>query len=310
MLGGARALSVIGAGIIVLSGACRAAEEEVLTLATTTSTEHSGLLTQIHPDFESKTGIIVKVIAKGTGASLQLARDGNADLVLVHARRREDEFVAQGFGVMRRDVMYNDFVIVGPTSDPAEVKRAKTPAEALNRIAAGRHLFVSRGDASGTHFREQEIWRRTGRQLQSKTTVVFLKGKKKTFQLARPPGKWYLSIGQGMSKTIMVATEKQAYTLADRGTYYAFALAEPSKTDLAIVLEGHEDLYNPYGVIAVNPEKHPHVRFAAAKKYIRWITSPQVQKMIGEYRLKGKVLFHPSAVPAKTRAVRSNADHS
>jgi tungstate transport system substrate-binding protein len=267
----------------------------VLTLATTTSTENSGLLAYIHPDFERKTGMRVKVVAKGTGASLQLGRDGNADVVLVHARAEEDRFVEEGYGVMRRDVMYNDFVVIGPRGDPARVKEAESPGEALRRIAMGRHTFISRGDASGTHVKEQELWRETGMPLERDQVTVFAGGKETVFESVRPKGGWYVSVGQGMGKTIMIATERQAYTLADRGTYYAFALAEPARTDLAILCEGHESLRNPYGVIAVNQEKHPDVNFEAAQRYIEWITSPTVQAMIGEYQVGGKVLFYPSA---------------
>lgn len=267
----------------------------VLTLATTTSTENSGLLAHLHPDFERKTGMRVKVVAKGTGASLQLGRDGNADVMLVHARAEEDRFVAEGYGVMRRDVMYNDFVVIGPRGDPAGVTEGESPGEALKRIATARQTFISRGDASGTHVKEQELWRETGMPLEREEVTVFAGGKETVFESVRPAGAWYVSVGQGMGKTIMIATERQAYTLADRGTYYAFALAEPARTDLAILCAGHESLRNPYGVIAVNPEKHPHVNFEAAQRYIEWITSPAVQAMIGEYQVGGKVLFYPSA---------------
>ncbi len=263
----------------------------VLTLATTTSTENSGLLRHIHPDFEKKTGARVKVIAKGTGASLRLARDGNADVVLVHSREQEERFVAEGHGVMRREVMYNDFVLIGPEDDPAGIRGAGTPAEALRRIAAGGHEFVSRGDRSGTHAREQQLWKAT-------QIPLLAEGEP---EVVRPPGDWYLSIGQGMGKTIGVATERRAYTLADRGTYYAFALADPPRTDLAILFGGHESLHNPYAVIAVNPEQHPGVNFRMAKQYVEWITSPQVQAMIGSYQMNGKALFHPSAVSAGGR---------
>jgi len=290
---------ILAAWLAALSGACCAAADDVLVLATTTSTENSGLLAYLHPDFEAKTGIKVKAIAKGTGASLQLGRDGNADVVLVHARAEEDRFVAEGQGVMRRHVMYNDFVIIGPLADPAPVKEARSPAEALARIARKQHVFISRGDASGTHVKEQELWRATGLPLISQSATVFAEGEQILLTSVRPPGDWYFSIGQGMGKTITVATEKQAYTLADRGTYYAFALADPPKTDLVILYEGHVALRNPYGVIAVNPEKHPGVNFAAAKRYIEWITSPEVQRMIGDYLVKGKQLFHPWAAPAQ-----------
>jgi len=282
-------------GLLTCCGADRAVAANVLTLATTTSTENSGLLAHIHGDFEKKHGVRVKVIAKGTGAALQLARDGNADVVLVHAREHEDQFVAQGYGVMRRDVMYNDFVIIGPQADPAGIKGAKSAAGALKRIAETGREFLSRGDGSGTHIREQQLWRQTRLPLESKSTTLFAQGKKRVVRSVRPSGAWYRSIGQGMGKTIMMATEKQAYTLADRGTYYAFALARPAKTDLRVLCEGDEGLFNPYGVIAVNPDKHSHVNYPAAKKYIQWITSPEVQKMIGQYRVGGKALFHAGA---------------
>jgi tungstate transport system substrate-binding protein len=286
---------------VVLCTGAAAASGETLTLATTTSTENSGLLAHIHPDFERKTGILVKVVAKGTGASLQLARDGNADVVLVHAREHEDRFIAEGYGVMRRDVMYNDFVLIGPSDDPAGVRGAKEPAEALRRIARAERVFISRGDGSGTHIREQQLWRRTALPLENDTITVVAKGKRNPFETLRPWGNWYLSVGQGMGKTIIIATEKRAYTLADRGTYYSFALAKPPKSDLVILCEGHDSLYNPYGVIAVDPKRHPHVNFAGAKKYIDWITSPEVQQMIGRYKFQGKVLFHPNAATAVKR---------
>ena len=269
--------------------------DDTLTLATTTSTENSGLLAHIHPDFEKKTGIRVKVVAKGTGASLQLARDGNADVILVHAREHEDKFVAEAYGVLRRDVMYNDFVIIGAKNDPAGVQGMKKPAEALRQIASRQQAFISRGDGSGTHIREQTLWRDTKMPLETETVTVLAKGKRESFESVRPNGDWYLSIGQGMGKAIMVATEKRAYTLTDRGTYYSFALAEPAKTDLAILCEGHESLHNPYGVIAANPKRYPHVNFAGAQEYIDWITSRETQRVIGQYKFQGKTLFRPAA---------------
>jgi len=290
-----RGIVTLAAGLAALQGAWSIAAQDVLVLATTTSTENSGLLAHIHPDFEAKTGIRVKVVAKGTGASLQLGRDGNADVVLVHARQEEDRFVAEGHGVMRRDVMYNDFVIIGPQHDPAGLREATTPGEGLARIARGKHVFVSRGDNSGTHIKEQELWRTSGVPLTTESVTVVAQGKLNFFESVRPAGDWYLSIGQGMGKTITVTTEKQAYTLADRGTYYAFALADPLNTDLVVLYEGHQSLHNPYGVIAVNPERHPGVNFTAAKRYLEWITSPQAQSMIGEFRIQGRRLFHPFA---------------
>ena len=292
-----RALELIACAALAVcaAGGLALAADDVLTLATTTSTENSGLLAHIHPDFEAKTGMRVKVIAKGTGASLQLARDGNADVVLVHARQEEDRFVAEGWGMMRRDVMYNDFVVLGPKADPGGLRGARTAAEGFARIAGSESGFISRGDNSGTHIKEQAVWRKTGLALESTQSTVIVRGEEQRSETVRPRGDWYLSVGQGMGKTITIATEKQGYTLADRGTYYAFALSEPARTDLAILFEGDPALHNPYGVIAVNPTRNPGVNFEAAVKYIEWITSPAVQKMIGEYRFQGKVLFHPGA---------------
>ncbi len=280
--------------IAILSAGC-SSQQETLTLATTSSTENSGLLAHIHPDFEQQTGIRIKVVARGTGASLQLGRDGNADVILVHARPQEDQFVEEGYGLMRRDVMFNDFVILGPKDDPAQVGKATTPVDALQRIAAAGHPFISRGDRSGTHMKEQELWRETDLSLQEKTKEVVSSGKTRQVESVRPDGQWYLSIGQSMGKTIVMATEKRAYTLADRGTYYAFARTEPAKTDLVVLCQGDPSLHNPYGVIAVNPKKHPDVNHKAAQLYIEWITSAKVQEMIGQYELQGKVLFHPNA---------------
>lgn len=280
---------------LALCGGVSAGAEEVLVLATTTSTENSGLLGAIHPDFERKSGMRVKVVAKGTGASLQLARDGNADVVLVHAPAEEERFVEEGYGVMRRGVMYNDFVIIGPEEDGAGVRSARTAGEALARIARAERLFVSRGDESGTHIKEQDLWRESGVPLERHEVVVFAGGKERRFESVRPMGDWYVEIGQGMGKAITMATERRGYTLADRGTYYALALATPARTDLKILCEGGERLRNPYSVIAANPERHPGVNFEGARRYVEWITSPEVQRMIGEYRVGGKTLFHPSA---------------
>jgi tungstate transport system substrate-binding protein len=293
--------AVVLIGLSAFGPSVSTGAEDVLVLATTTSTENSGLLAHLHPDFQRKTGIRVKVIAKGTGASLQLARDGNADIVLVHAPQLERQFIADGHGLARHEVMYNDFVIVGPKADPANLASAKSAAQALARVAAAKQAFISRGDGSGTHVKEQDLWRQTDLSLESKTVTLFSKGKRREITSVRPGGPWYLSIGQGMGKTIIVATEKQAYTLADRGTYYAFALAKPARTDLVILYQGGDALFNPYGVIAVNPAKHPHVNRSAAESYVRWITSAEVQKMIAQYKAQGKVLFHPHAAGKKER---------
>ncbi len=254
---------------------------EVLTLATTTSTEDSGLLKAILPDFEKANDATVKVVAVGTGEALKLARDGNADVVLVHARAQEDQFVSEGFGKDRRDVMYNDFIVVGPSNDPASITRTRSAAQAFAAIAEHKATFVSRGDESGTHSREKAIWKQAG---------------------VNPEGGWYLSLGQGMGSTLMVADEKKAYTLSDRGTYLAMRARLPA---LSILFGGDRldanpdpSLRNQYGVIAVNPEKHPHVKYELALKFIRWITSPETQKRIGIFGADkfGQPLFYPSSL--------------
>ncbi len=275
-----------------------AAEEGVLTLATTTSAQNSGLLAHIHPDFEEKTGIRIKVIARGTGASLQLAREGNVDVILVHAPAMEAEFIAEGYGVNRQAVMYNDFVLIGSKADPAGVKGMQDVEAALKRIYVSQSLFVSRGDNSGTHVKEQSLWEASQVKLTRKETEVILKDQKTTFTVLAPPGDWYRSVGQGMGNTIHYATEKQGYTLVDRGTYNTFALDKPPRTDLVILSQGDERLQNPYSVIAVSPEMFPHVNHKAATRYIAWLTSPETQEMIGAFKVGGKVLFHPDARPA------------
>lgn len=286
-------LVAIICGVFGLVGSMSAVsvDDSLLTLATTTSTENSGLFAYIHPDFERRTGIRVKVIAKGTGASLQLGRDGNADVVLVHARLYEDEFIAQGFGIDRRDVMYNDFVLLGPKDDPAGISGSRDVAGALKRIARLQREFVSRGDSSGTHIKEQELWKATGQPLIRQERTLIKAGSEVVVSMVRPSGDWYKSIGQGMGATLNYATERRAYTLTDRGTYYSYAMADPPRTNLVILCEGDARLVNPYGVIAVNPARHPNVNYQAAKKYIEWITSPETQRMIERFEVGGKVLF-------------------
>ena len=254
--------------LLVLLLACSfAAAQERLRMSTTTSTENTGLLNVLLPPFEKLCGCKVDVIAVGTGKALKLGEAGDVDVVLVHARSLEDKFVANGFGVNRRDVMYNDFVIIGPANDPAHVKSAKTAADALKGIAAAQAVFISRGDESGTHVKEKEIWAAAG---------------------ITPAGRWYRSIGQGMGEAIMMATEERAYTLSDRGTYNAFA---NGKTNLAILFEGEKGLFNPYGVIAVNPKKFPHVKYDLAMKFVDFITGPTGQAIIGQYKVAGKPVF-------------------
>jgi tungstate transport system substrate-binding protein len=247
--------------------------QDRLKMSTTTSTENSGLLSVLLPPFEEKFNVTVDVIAVGTGKALALGANGDVDIVFVHARAAEDQFVADGFGVNRRDVMYNDFVIVGPASDPAGVKDAKSAAKALQKIAGAQAEFVSRGDDSGTHQKEKLIWEEAG---------------------VTPEGTWYQEAGQGMGAVLTIANDKQAYTLADRGTYLAFT----DKIDLAVLSEGDPILYNPYGIIAVNPAKFSHVNYLKAMALIGWVTSQEGQKIISEFGTEkfGQPLFQPMAI--------------
>lgn len=255
-------LAVVLAGASLLAGA-----QEHLRISTTTSTENSGLLKSLLPAFEAQCKCKVDVIAVGTGKALKIAEMGDVDVVFVHARKLEDAFVASGFGVNRRDVMYNDFVILGPANDPAKVKQAKNAAEALKRISDAKATFISRGDESGTHQKEKELWQSAGVQ---------------------PSSEWYRSAGQGMGEVIMMATEQKAYTLADRGTYTAF---KHGKTDLQILFQNEKGLFNPYGVIAVNPKKHPGVKYDLAIQFINFVTSKEGQNIIAGYTVGGEPIF-------------------
>ncbi len=258
--------------ILVLSFAFAATvfAENRLRMSTTTSTEQSGLLGVLLPPFEKANNVKVDVIAVGTGKALKLGENGDVDVVFVHARAAEDKFVSEGFGVDRRDVMHNDFILVGPKSDPAGVKEAKTAQEALKKIAESKAEFISRGDDSGTHKKEKQIWKAAG---------------------IKPEGKWYVEAGQGMGPVLQMAFDKKGYTLADRGTYLAYE----GKIDSVILLEGDKTLFNPYGIIAVNQEKHPKANYELAKKFIDFVTGPVGQKIIAEYKINGKQLFFPDA---------------
>jgi len=261
-----------------------------LVLATTTSTYDSGLLDAILPNFESRYGAEVEVIAVGTGQALQLGQNGDADVILVHARQREDEFIAAGYGVNRQDVMYNDFVIVGPPDDPAGVRGMTDAPAALSRIARAGSPFISRGDDSGTHIKEQSLWAETDIPQVDAPSI-----KKKDATFRRPAGDWYLSIGQGMGAALTAADEKQAYTLSDRGTFLA---RKKNGLSLEILVEGDARLFNPYGVIAVNPARHPDVNFAGATAFIEWLTSLPTQEAIGRFGIAeyGMPLFTPDSV--------------
>ncbi len=272
---------------------CASGGGRVLTLTTTTSTENSGLLGYLHPDFEERTGIRVRVVANGTGAALQLAREGNADVVLVHAPALEERFVADGHGLARVPVMYNDFVLIGPEDGPLGPGCDDTPA-ALAKLVEAMATFVSRGDASGTHVKEQELWQASGVVLEDRDTLAGTGDQR----IQQPVGDWYHAVGQGMGPTIGYATERRGYTLSDRGTFYALALDEPPRTDLTIICEGDPRLANPYAVIAVDPATHPHVQAEAAQDYVDWLVSPGTQALIGAYRKGGEQLFHPGPAPA------------
>lgn len=256
------------AAVVAAALYCAPAEaQQRLRMSTTTSTENSGLLKVLLPPFERQNSCRVDVVAVGTGAALKLGEAGDVDVVFVHARKLEDRFVAAGFGVNRRDVMYNDFVILGPATDPAKVRGAGTAAEAMRRVAAAQARFISRGDESGTHLKEQELWEQAG---------------------IKPAGKWYQSVGQGMGEVIMMSTEQRAYTLADRGTYNAF---RHGKTDLEVLFQGEKGLFNPYGVIAVNPQKFAHANYGLAMKFIEFVMGPEGQQIIADYKVAGDTIF-------------------
>ncbi len=251
----------------LFAGACAADD---IRLATTTSTENSGLLKVILPLFEAKYGGKVRVVSVGTGTALKLGENGDADVVLVHARPLEDRFMASGFGSVRRDVMYNDFIIVGPKSDPAGVRGGKDVVAAMKKISASGARFVSRGDGSGTHQMEKSYW---------KSAAV------------DPKGAWYVSSGQGMGQVLTMAGEFQGYALTDRATYAAYT----DKSGLETLVEGDPKMFNPYGIIAVNPQRHPKVNNQGAMAMVHWMTSPEGRKAIADFKINGVQMFFPSA---------------
>ncbi|MBL7180695.1 MAG: substrate-binding domain-containing protein [Desulfobacterales bacterium] len=292
------AVSIILTTYALTTGAL--AGSKVLKLSTTTSTENSGLLNVLLPEFTKETGIEVKVFAKGTGAAIRDGMDGNVDVIFVHAKEREEAFVFQGYGAYRLEVMHNDFVILGPADDPAGIKGLHDAAKALKKVAQIKSRFVSRGDDSGTHTKEQELWKATGLQIETRTTEIIIKGVKQrlAFQYPGGLGEWYLSIGQGMGKILTYAEEKQAYTLADRGTYLKYKYGRKQGLDLEILCEKDPKLFNPYGIIPVNPKKFPHVQFEWADRFAKWLVSSKAQTLISQYRIEGKQAFFPDAVPA------------
>lgn len=263
-------LAVLGLLLTLISHAVMA-ETERLRLATTTSTDNSGLLHVLHPVFEQKHNIKVDVISVGTGKALRLAENGDVDVLMVHAPAAEIKFVESGYGIERLPVMHNDYIIVGPATDPAGLKQANDLDEAMQKLVDGRHGFISRGDDSGTHKKEMQLWQRVA---------------------ANPDSDWYMSVGQGMGVVLRIASDKSAYALADRGTYLAFM----DKLELDVVFENDAALFNPYHVIIVNPEKHPHTQVDLAQKYVDFIRGPEGQELIRSFRVNGKVLFHPDVI--------------
>lgn len=247
--------------------------QRFITVASTTSTEQSGLFKHLLPAFQKKTGIEVRVVALGTGQALDMARRGDADVVLVHAKSAEEKFIAEGYGVKRAPVMYNDFVVVGPKSDPAKVAGSRDVVDALKKIKASSAPFVSRGDRSGTHMAEIGLWKGAG------------------IDIDQEKGRWYRDTGQGMGPALNSASSMNAYILADRGTWLAFK----NRGDLTILVEGDKRLFNQYGVILVNPEKHKHVKKDLAQTFIDWVVSPEGQKNIAGHRIGGEQLFYPNA---------------
>ncbi len=245
-----------------------------MILATTTSTEDSGLLKVLVPAFEAKYPVTVKVVSVGTGQAITIGEQGDADCLLVHDRTKEDKFIADGFGAYRLDVMYNDFVIIGPANDPAGIKNATDAITALNLLSQSQSTFVSRGDQSGTHSKELNLWKEAG---------------------IEPAVPWYISTGQGMSAVLLMADEKQAYTLTDRSTFLKYA--KDGKITLELLFEGSAPLLNPYGVIPISKDKHPSVNFVAAKQFAKYITSMEGQKIIREFGKTdfGSSLFFPDS---------------
>ena len=260
------------AAALVLPG-IPAAQERFITVASTTSTEQSGLFRHILPIFTAETGITVRVVALGTGQALDVGRRGDADVVFVHDRVAEERFVAEGFGGPRRHVMFNDFVVVGPAADPARVNGLRDTNDALKRIAEARAPFVSRGDRSGTHAAELRLWQLAG------------------VDPAAGRGQWYREVGQGMGPALNTAAAQNAYILTDRGTWLSFR----NRQDLRIVVEGDARLFNQYGVMLVNPQRHPHVKVADGQRFIDWILSPAGQRAIASYQINGEQLFFPNA---------------
>ena len=248
-------------------------QQKFITVASTTSTEQSGLFKHLLPLFEKKTGIQVRVVALGTGQALDMGKRGDADVVFVHAQALEEKFVAEGYGVRRFEVMYNDFILVGPRSDPAKVGAMKDIVGALHKISAAQAPFASRGDRSGTHFAELQLWKAAG------------------IDIEKRKGPWYRDTGSGMGPTLNTAAGMNAYALTDRGTWLSFK----NRSDLAVMVEGDQRLFNQYGVMLVNPAKHAHVKKEMGRAFIDWLISAEGQKAIADCKINGEQLFFPNA---------------
>ena len=267
-----RRLLIAAAAGLAFAGSAYAQDKSIV-VASTTSTQDSGLFGHILPLFKAKTGIDVRVVAQGTGQALDTARRGDADVVFVHAKPAEEKFVSEGFGVKRYPVMYNDFILIGPKADPAGIKGSKDIVAALGAIKAEGADFISRGDKSGTHQAELNLWKVAG------------------VDIAKDKGPWYKEIGQGMGAALNTASASNAYVLADRGTWLSFK----NRGDLAIAVEGDKRLFNQYGVMLVNPEKHPSVKKDLGQQLIDWLVSAEGQKAIADYKINGEQLFYPNA---------------
>jgi tungstate transport system substrate-binding protein len=255
-----------------------AAQDQTITVASTTSTQDSGLFDYILPLFEAESGVTVNVVAQGTGQALETGRRGDADVVFVHAKPQEEQFVADGFGVERFDVMYNDFVLIGPASDPAGVAGTQDIAAALQAIEASQSAFVSRGDKSGTHSAELRLWKDAGIDIEA------------------AKGDWYREIGQGMGAALNAAAGMDAYVLADRGTWLSFG----NRGDLDVLVEGDRRLFNQYGVMLVSADKHPHVKTEAGQAFVDWLISDEGQSAIADYKIDGQQLFFPNASESRS----------
>jgi tungstate transport system substrate-binding protein len=266
-----RCLIAVAASVVF--GVSALAQEKSIVVASTTSTQDSGLFGYILPLFKAKTGIGVKVVAQGTGQALDTGRRGDADVVLVHAKSAEEKFLAEGFGVKRYPLMFNDFILIGPQSDPTGIKGSKNIVAALKTLKDKGAAFISRGDKSGTHQAELNLWRVAG------------------IDIAAEKGPWYKEVGQGMGAALNTASASNAYVLSDRGTWLSFK----NKGDLVIVVEGDKRLFNQYGVMLVNPQKHPSVKKELGQQFIDWLVSPDGQKAIADYKINGQQLFYPNA---------------